>query len=291
VAQFGAGQRRAGIKLVVRLNLLHGTLAGPCFQAGSQSDHHGELQDKPLPKDALHLADMGFFDLDRLRKLARKGVFWLTHVQARTRLYDSQGKRWHLAALMAKQTTDTVEMSVALGTRDRLPCRLLAQRVPPAVAEQRRERLRDRAQRSKKKVSAERLALADWTIYVTNLPAERLTLAEAMVLGRCRWQIELLFKLWKSEGRIDESRSTKPWSVLCEVYAKLLGMVVQHWVLLTSCWSYSKHEASYGRFAGLMPMLIAQFEHFGRAPVPSAVSAIAYNARRDAHDEHLVLRI
>jgi len=238
----GPGKGRAGIKLVVRLNLLHGTLAGPCFQAGSQSDHHGELQDKPLPKDALHLADMGFFDLDRLRKLARKGVFWLTHVQARTRLYDSQGKRWHLAALMAKQTTDTVEMSVELGTRDRLPCRLLAQRVPPAVAEQRRERLRDRAQRSKKKVSAERLALADWTIYVTNLPAERLTLAEAMVLGRCRWQIELLFKLWKSEGRIDESRSTKPWSVLCEVYAKLLGMVVQHWVLLTSCWSYSNRS-------------------------------------------------
>src|SRR5262245_5126875 len=65
----GPGKGRAAMKLVVRLNLLHGTLAGPCFQAGSDSDHHGELQDKVLPKGALHLADMGFFDLDRLRKL------------------------------------------------------------------------------------------------------------------------------------------------------------------------------------------------------------------------------
>lgn len=238
----GPGQGRAATKLVVRLNLLHGTLAGPCLQAGSQNDQHGELQNQPLPAGALHLADMGFFDLERLRKLGQKGAFWLTRLQARTAVYDSQGQRWHLAALLAKQTTPTIELSVTLGSGERLPCRLLAQRVPAAVAEQRRERLRDRAKRSNKKVSAERLALADWTIYVTNVPAGQLALAEAMVLGRCRWQIELLFKMWKSEGRIDESRSAKPWAVLCEVYAKLLAMVVQHWVLLTSCWSYSNRS-------------------------------------------------
>ena len=61
-------------------------------------------------------------------------------------------------------------------------------------------------------------------------------MAEALVLARARWQVELLFKLWKSEGRLDESRSADPQRVLCEVYAKLVAMVVQHWVLLTGCW-------------------------------------------------------
>ncbi len=50
--------------------------------------------------------------------------------------------------------------------------------------------------------------------------------------------MELLFKLWKSHGHIDESRSAKPWRVLCDVLAKLLAMVVQHWLLLTGCWVY-----------------------------------------------------
>jgi hypothetical protein len=45
-------------------------------------------------------------------------------------------------------------------------------------------------------------------------------------------------KVWKSHGRIDASRSAKPWRGLCEVYAKLLAMVVQHWVFLVSCWAY-----------------------------------------------------
>ena len=51
-----------------------------------------------------------------------------------------------------------------------------------------------------------------------------------------RWQIELLFKLWKDEGRLDESRSHNPWRVLSEIYAKLISLIIQHWILLTCCW-------------------------------------------------------
>jgi hypothetical protein len=81
------------------------------------------------------------------------------------------------------------------------------------------------------------LAWCDWTLVVTNAPAALLSLCEALVLLRARWQVELLFKLWKSYGHIDESRSAKPWRVACEVFAKLLAMVVQHWILLTGCWA------------------------------------------------------
>src|SRR5947209_5406921 len=51
------------------------------------------------------------------------------------------------------------------------------------------------------------------------------------------WFLELLFKAWKGGNHLAESRSAKPVRVLCEVYAKLLGILVQHWVLLTSGWS------------------------------------------------------
>jgi hypothetical protein len=54
----------------------------------------------------------------------------------------------------------------------------------------------------------------------------------------CDEPIELLFKLWKQHGQIDTSRSTKPWRVLGEVWAKLLGVLVQHWLSLTGCGQY-----------------------------------------------------
>ena len=56
------------------------------------------------------------------------------------------------------------------------------------------------------------------------------------MLGRRRWQIELRFKWWKSQGRVDESRRTNPWRILCEVYAKLIGLLLQHWLIVLFAW-------------------------------------------------------
>jgi hypothetical protein len=86
----------------------------------------------------------------------------------------------------------------------------------------------------RRQISPAVLALAHWTVVLTNVPTALLSLEEALESGRARWQIELLFKLWKSEGQIDESTSQKPHRVLCQLDAKLVAMIVQHGVLLVS---------------------------------------------------------
>lgn len=234
-----AADGQAALRLQVRFNLLQGTLSGPFLQPGREPDQHGILHEALLPPGALRLADRGFFRLKTLQRLSQHGVYWLTRLQTGTRIDDAAGRSWTLAGLLAQQTSASIDLPVTLGGRHRLPCRLLATRVPVAVAAQRRARLQRKARhKGRRPVHADQWAVAAWAVYVTNVPATMLTIAEAGVLARCRWQIELLFKLWKSEGRIDHSRSQKPWRVLCEVYAKLLGMVVQHWLLLVSCWTH-----------------------------------------------------
>jgi hypothetical protein len=156
---------------------------------------------------------------------------------------------------------------VQLGARHRLAARLLAVPVPPAVAAARRRKLRAAAREAGRTVSKARLALAGWTLLVTNAPAALLSIAEALVLYRARWQIELLFKLWKQHGHLDEWRSAKPWRILCEVYAKLTALVVQHWCLLVGCWAVPNrswvqaaqtiraHAVLWvGALAGLLPL-------------------------------------
>ncbi len=71
---------------------------------------------------------------------------------------------------------------------------------------------------------------------------QQLTLKEAFVLARVRWQIELRFKRFKSLGQIDESRSNKPIRIWCEVYAKLIAMVIPHWILLVGGWRYPEYS-------------------------------------------------
>jgi hypothetical protein len=230
---------QAALKLGVRFDLCRGALRGPLLSDGRTHESTTPIQSAPLPAGALRLADLGFFDLEVLAQLGAAHGYWLSRLHFTAAVYDADGRRWDVLHLLAAPgAVAQVDLPVTLGAQQRLPARLLAVRVPHEVADQRRRRLRADARDRGRTPSAARLAWCDWTILVTNVPADLLSLREALVLARARWQVELLFKLWKSHGHIDESRSGKPWRVLCEVYAKLLAMVVQHWLLLTGCWTY-----------------------------------------------------
>ncbi|HET8626163.1 MAG TPA: transposase, partial [Thermomicrobiales bacterium] len=190
----------------------------------------------PLPPGALRLADLGVFSLTELAALDARGGYFLSRWQPGTALATPDGQRHELLPLLDAATAPVVDRPVRLGARQRLPARLLAVRVPQEVADQRRRRLRATARDKGRAVSAARLALCAWTVLVTNVPAARLAVREALVLARARWQIELLFRLWKSHQRVDEWRSANPWRILTEVYAKLLAVIVQHWLLLVGGW-------------------------------------------------------
>jgi hypothetical protein len=231
-------RKKGGIKVQVRLNLVDGRLDGPVLFPGHDHDKKGALFTAPLPARALYLADLGFFCLQHLDALSQWDVFWLTRVKAGTRLVDATGRPWSLAAFLNQQVADTVDASVTLGVVHPLGCRFVAMRVPPAVAAERRKRLRCRCKKRGWKLHGDRLSLTEWNVYATNVPPALLSVPETRVLARSRWEIELLFKLRKSEGHIDESRGNQPWRIECEIYAKLLGMVVQHRLLRMACWSH-----------------------------------------------------
>jgi len=229
----------AALKVQVVLELCRGTLSG-LLQAGRAQDRGAPTQQWDLPPRALKIADLGFFSVKVLARLHQAGVFFLSRVQVGTKiaLHKEYLDLVEIGNLLRKQDLLSVDRPVYLGASQKLPCRLLAVRLPQKVAQERRRKLHYEAGRKGQTVSQARLQLADWNLYVTNVPEDELSVHEALVLLRARWQIELLFKLWKSQGEVDSSRSHKPWRVLCEVYAKLLAMLVQHWLFLVSCWQY-----------------------------------------------------
>ena len=273
------------------------TLQGPLLQDGRVHDLKAPAQTLELPPGALRLADLGYFSLATLQQLSQQGDEWLTRWQAGTVVLDAAGHPLDLVVWLTRQGGTPTDCPVQLGHAYQLPARLLAQRVPPAVAAHRRQRLQAEAQRRGQPISSLRWATADWTIYLTNVPVDRLSLPEAFALGHARWQIELLFKLWKSQGMIDEWRSTHPWRILCELYAKLIAMVLQHWVVLTSCWrvpnrSWVRAAATIRAYAILLASALAGFadlrqvlEHLSRC----LAAGCRLNPRKAAPNTYQIL--
>ena len=217
----GQGGHTAALKIQVRLDIRTGTLFGPLLEDGRTNDRGSPSQSAPVPAGALVLRDLGYFNLAQLRAYDAAGAFFLTRLLHNTGVFDEAGNRLDLRQVL-EAVGDRVDLPVQIGTSEPLRVRLLAVRVPQEVADQRRRRLKFEARRRGQNISNERLALASWTILVTNLRAEQLSLAEALVLARVRWQIELIFKLWKSHGKVDEWRTQKPQRILAETYAKLI---------------------------------------------------------------------
>jgi Transposase DDE domain len=234
------GSSRATLKLFVRWNVLSGELHGPLLADGRQADAKSPFKEQEVPAGGLYLGDQGFFAQGRLRQWHQRTAghrrYYLMRLPIGTALYTRNGHRIVLSGMVPQQQGATLEVGVLVGKQARVPARLIIQRVPEEVAEQRRQRLRAEARDHGREPSEEALFLAGWIIVVTNVPRRMLRLAETLVVLTVRWQIELLFRLWKEGGQIDEWRSSKCWRILCEVYAKLAAMLIQHWLIELGCW-------------------------------------------------------
>src|SRR5258707_1336520 len=259
----GCGNEKTGtLRIQVRLDWGHGQVQGPWLQPGQEAERSGEAMSTPLPTGSLFVADMGYFTLAQMQQREAAGQYWLTPAKADLIYRDQRGQRWDLASLLQHQQGKTVDLPVRVGAQE-VPMRLLEVRVSPEEAARRRERANKQITgphkgvqrpnerpsrvkrtsagkmpqpRKRRQTSAGRRKLLGWTILLTNVPVEKLSVQEAVVLMRCRWQEELFWKLLKQIGRIDTWRSGKPDRILAEILAKLLGQVLTHWLMLLQCW-------------------------------------------------------
>lgn len=230
----------AALKLMVQWNLSTGQLLGPSCHAGKTSDLKAAIAVEELPEGCLYLADLGFWDLVRLLKFRpghrKRKRFFVSRYKTGTTLLTKGGHRLDLRGVLPAQVGQRIDLGVLLGQKVQLPVRLIAQRVPPEVVKQRQERLRREAQAHGRTPSEESLWLANWTLLITNVPRTRLSSEQVLVIQHVRWQIEHLFREWKSDGGLTHWRSQKPSRILCEVYAKLCALVIQQWLIAVGSW-------------------------------------------------------
>lgn len=211
-------------------------------KAARQQDALQEKQGHAPQAGEMHVFDLGFFALDSLAKLHSQSAYFCCRYKAGVLLQrlDTPSADWcsspleWLQALPAEQPQ--AEWEVWLGDKAPIRVRLLAVRVPPAVALVRHEECLAQARRKGQRVSAARLALCGWNLFVTNAPACLLNASQARVLYGLRWQIERLFRLWKETLQVDEWRSQNPQRIECEVYAKLIGALLTQTLTAFCAW-------------------------------------------------------
>jgi Transposase DDE domain len=150
----------------------------------------------------LGLADRGYARPGDFAPVLDSGA----HLVVRTgwnslRLLTPGGEPFDLFAALDSLKGESASHQIVVDTHDparpHLPLRLIVGRLPPDKAEIARKKVMARAIKAGKRVDPRSLQAAGYVLLLTSLPDEHT--AEAILqLYRLRWQIELLFKRFKS---------------------------------------------------------------------------------------------
>ena len=130
---------KAGVKLTVRLDVLHGTMQGPMLQDERQHESKSLLQSHSLGKGALWIADLGSFALVRLAQMSQAGVYFVMPLKDGVVTWIS-GKREDLLSVLMAHETDEQEYEAALGAAKQVPCRILARRATETQVKRRHKK-------------------------------------------------------------------------------------------------------------------------------------------------------
>jgi hypothetical protein len=253
----GGGGSGAAVKTQYCFDLLAQEIIDITVQQGTEPDCNYPLQD--LRANDLRIEDLGYFRIDRLRAIANEKAYYLSRLRFGVNIYvlkKGNYQRLNLLKVISKMQVGEIKtIWVYLGQTELYLTRLVLEKVPTGIADERRRKLKTDKQNKRRFVSKERLALCDVTAFITNCTPEQLP---EHLLRQCyslRWQIEIIFKAWKSFFKIDKVAKMRVQRFECFHYGCLMWIVASnHLLRYFKYWYLKKHckEISELKFFKLM---------------------------------------
>lgn len=183
-----------------------------------------------IQKGDLILRDLGYYSTDSYQKIEQQQAFYISRLKAQVGIYQKVDNRYEslnwtsIIQQIRKGSTGYFDQYVYIGKQQKHPVRLMAW----ILSEKEQKKRLQRKKSQKKNISKEDIIWSKLNVIITNIDANTMKAQEAYNLYKIRWQIEWMFKIWKSILNIDTVRKMKTVRLKCYLYSKLI------WVLL--CW-------------------------------------------------------
>lgn len=214
------------LKIFLRIEATTGIIDQFLYDSGRTSDHAFYKLAPPLPERSLELADMGFLSQERMLYNQKNNIYYICRIQSQSIVYYNNQK-YSISEFLLQQKGNKIDVHVLLGKR-KVPCRLLCRKVSEEVAKRKLANVTRKAQKGRRTVSQAQIIVSKWQFYVTNIESNMCTLDEIITLYSVRWQIELVFKLWKKEMNLNKSNGKTTARVLCEKLLKMIYILIFH---------------------------------------------------------------
>jgi len=194
-----------------------------------QSDSRDFTDD--IRKDDLFIRDLGYSTLPYLKKISEEGAFFINRLPSQTFVYAGDGasgpmdfRKYHDRII--KHKLSHMELDVFVGKEAMLPCRLIIMPVDDETYEKRIRKTSKQARSAGNNVSEEFRTRSRLNLFITNVDRKDLDAEKVREVYTLRWQLELVFKVWKSQAKINDIKEMKIERFECQLISKLIWLLL-----------------------------------------------------------------
>lgn len=238
------GSVGAGVKIQIEFDLLTGRFLYINLQPGKAGDGPAGLERlQNLQKDDLFLQDLGYFKFEILEEINKREAFFISRAKADTRFhtlhpnprYHPNGtlmKKYAYERLLIEEVFPSIKRGehkeyplVYMGANYKIPTRLILYRMTKKEQARQEQKIHVRNRTKRGEIKQRSRDLSSVSMLVSNLPLS-VPAKEIIALYRYRWQIELLFRSWKSDFKAGNYRKMKVERWQCHLYAELITLLL-----------------------------------------------------------------
>lgn len=197
------------------------------FQDGIRPDNKYEnsFVDKIEPTD-LVIKDLGYFNPQAFIDISEKGSYFLSRWKSNIEIYLKDETEQFVVLDIEKflnKVKSITELQIYFKKGSQAcQARLVIEPVPEEVKNSRLRKLEQTNKRKGRQTKKLTKLFQGFNIYVSNIAEPFLAKENFRKLYGIRWQIELVFKNWKSNFNLDKVSGIKPERIKCMLYSRLL---------------------------------------------------------------------
>jgi hypothetical protein len=187
-----------------------------------------------IQKGDLIIRDLGYFNTGVFKKIIDDNAFFISRLHTKILVFEQNKKEIYFSKLydkMIREKRSHLDAQVFIGYEEKLPVRLIIDIMPEEIYQARIKKAEKEAKKKGYQVSTEFKARARFNLLITNIPQEDISGNHIYKLYKIRWQIELIFKTWKSTCGIDKIHPMKYHRLMCLFYAKFLLILINYQII------------------------------------------------------------
>lgn len=184
----------------------------------------------------LIIRDLGYSIISCFDIMDKAGAFFISRLNVTIIAQEMKDNKLveidfvKLKKTMEEDKLKRLEKQVYVGKRDKFPVRMIIELMPEEVINKRLKNKNSFNKKKGKQTSDNYKTRACFNLFITNIKDTVLEAEAILKIYKIRWQVELVFKAWKSIFGIDNNNQMKYERFICTLNIRLL-LILINWDL------------------------------------------------------------